>query len=121
MEKRLKVLFCGDTLVLAGLRASLEARAGIEVIVLDGPAAGEPEPCAPEPCALQPDVVVFDLRAIPPAFGCALLERLPDVLLLGIDSATNRVLAWSGQELTEVSTEDLVAIIRRAAGQASEG
>jgi hypothetical protein len=109
MEKRVRVLLYGDTLVLAGLRASLAAYPALEVVFLDAPAASEEELCA-----LQPNVIIFDVGAVQPAFQYALVEMLPALLLVGIDPASHRVLAWAGQQLPELSTRDLVEIIKAA-------
>lgn len=106
MDTRQKVLLYGDSLVLAGLQASLSSWSGLEVIDLDGLVASEQELCA-----LRPNVVIFDLGAVQPGFHYRLVEKLPDLLLVGIDSATNRVLVWSGQQLRELCTQDLVHMI----------
>ena len=108
MGKPLKVLLYGDTLVLAGLEASLAAYPALELICLDTPDAGEHALCA-----LRPDVVIFDTGAAQPAFQYALVEKLPDLLLVGIDASSNRALAWSGKQLCELSTGDLVEVIGR--------
>ena len=112
MEKRIKVVLLGDTLVLAGLQASLATYAGLEVLCLDDPLAG-----AQELSALHPDAVIVDAAAIQcPRLG--LFSDLPaDLLLVGVDAATNRVQVWSAQQLSAAATQDLVALIgqRRAA------
>jgi len=98
----------GDTLVLAGLRASLADYPALEVVSLEEPAAS-----VEILCALKPNVVIFDIGAAQPAFQYALIEKLPALLLLGIDPASNQVLAWSGHQLREMSIRDLVEIITR--------
>jgi hypothetical protein len=108
VEKPLKVLLYGDTLVLAGLQASLASYPGLEVTDLDRPAAGDEELCS-----LRPDVIIFDVAAVQPEFQYALVEKLPGLLLIGIDPSANRVLAWRGQQLHELSTGDLVELIER--------
>jgi hypothetical protein len=106
MQERVKVVLYGDTLVLAALQASLESYAGIEVVALREPAGAEQELIA-----FRPNVVIFDIGAVQPAFQYALVDKLPDLMLVGIDPATNRVVVWSGQQLRELSTEGLVQAI----------
>lgn len=106
MKTRLNVLICGDTLVLAGLRASLAAYAALDVIALERPDAAAV-------CALHPDALIFDVGAIEPAALYAIAELLPGLLLVGVDAATSRVLLWSGQQEDPLSTGDLVTMIDR--------
>ena len=108
METRVKVVLCGDTLVLAGLQASLAAYAGLEVLCLaDSPADEQ------DFSTLRADVVIVDAAAIPSP-PLRLLNNLPpDILLVSVDVVTNRVQVWSSQQLSAVSTHDLVALIGR--------
>jgi hypothetical protein len=106
METRVKVVLYGDTLVLAGLQASLATYAGLDVLCLAAPLADEQDIYT-----LRPDVVIVDAAAVPcPPFR--LLSELPsDLLLVSVDAATNRVQVWSGQQMSAASTRDLVALI----------
>ena len=98
----------GGTLVLASLQASLAAYDELDVTCLK-----ETEASTEALCALRPDVVIFDVEAVHPAFHFVLAETLPDLVVVGIDSDQNRVLVWSGQQLRELSTRDLVEVIGR--------
>jgi DNA-binding NarL/FixJ family response regulator len=60
MATRVKVVLYGDTLVLAGLQASLAAYAGLEVLCLADPVVD-----AQELSTLQPNVVIVDAAATP--------------------------------------------------------
>jgi hypothetical protein len=106
MARPLKVVLYGDTLVLAGLQAGLASYAGLEVTGLDGLTAGDQELCA-----ALPDAVIFDLGAAQPAFYYALVEKLPELLLVGVDATCNRALVWCGQQVRELSIHDLVLMI----------
>ena len=108
MEKHQKVLICGDTVLLAGLRASLESYPALEVTSLDRPVAAKGELFGS-----RPDVIIFELGTVQPALRCALLEEFPGLLLVGIDPGTHRVWVWSGQQLGELTTRDLVELIGR--------
>ena len=114
MKERLKILLYGDTLVLAALQASLAAQPDLDVVGIIGMAASEQTLCA-----LRPNVIIFDLGAVQPAFHYALVEKLPGLLLIGIDASTHRVLVWSGQQLYELSTIDLVEVIGRHTARGS--
>ena len=105
MDKRQTVIVCGDSLLLAGVQASLGLDPSVEVIA-------HPLPITePELLALQPRAVIFDTQALQPDFRYMLAQELPGLLLIGIDPATNHVLIWSGHHLQELSTQDLVKVI----------
>ena len=106
MEKRVKVVLYGNTLVLAGLQASLAAYAGLEVLCVAEPLAD-----AQEFSTLRPDVIIVDAAAIPAPPLRLLNDLPPDLLLVSVDVATDRVQVWSGQQLSAASTHDLVALI----------
>ena len=105
-EKRQRVILYGDSLILDGVRASLETCPSIEVLVLDRPLAGSLEALHP----LCPAALIFDLEAERPDFPLALLQQ-PGLLLIGIDPETHQVLVWSGRQATAVSAADLVGVI----------
>ncbi len=114
MKKRLKVLIYGDTLVLGCLRASLAAYEGLDLASIEVPVTGEQELRR-----LDPDVVLFDLEAAGPAFQHSLAVRSPDLLLVGVDSAANRVLTWTGRQLCQLSTAELVQMMEGATSGAA--
>lgn len=112
METRVKIVLYGDSLVLAGLQASLAAYTGLDVLCLADPLTDEQELTT-----LHPDVVIVDAATIP----CRPLRMLDDLaaglLLISVDAATSRVQFWSGQQLSASSTHDLIALIeQRKAG-----
>ena len=106
MQKRKKVLLYGDTLLLAGIRASLASYSGLTLCDVSSSVTNEEELLS-----LQPDVVIFDVGAVQPATLQDLTEKLPDLLLVGIDPSHSRGLVWSRQHLRELSTNNLVKII----------
>ena len=105
-EKRQRVILYGDSLILDGVRASLETCPGIEVLVLDQPLDRPLEALRP----LCPAALIFDLEAEEPEFPLALLQQ-PGLLLIGIDPETHHVLVWSGKQATAVSVADLLSVI----------
>ncbi len=104
-EKRQKILLYGNSLVLAGMRASLEACPGWEVIALDGPAS-EAELLAPEV-----SVVIFDMGAIQSEFLLTQMQAQPDLLLIGIDPESHEVLL-AGQQAGSIALEQIFQIVR---------
>jgi hypothetical protein len=107
MGKRQRVVLYGDSLVLAGTAASLGTYPGIELICLDA----QPPAAAQELCALCPTAVIFDLGAVPPEFPFSLLREQPDLVLIGMDAAGDKLLVLSGQQAHSLTTEALVQVI----------
>jgi hypothetical protein len=105
MKTRQKVLFYGNSLVLAGLQASLRACPCFEVIALDGPAAGG------ELLAPGPSVVIFDLGAVRHEFPLAQMQSQPGVLLIGIDPESHEVLL-TGQAAGSIALRQIAEIVQ---------
>jgi hypothetical protein len=105
METRQKVLLYGDTLVLAGLLASLKACHGLEVIALRGPVTEA------ELLAAAPSVVIFDLEAIQSEFLLAQVQARPGLLLIGIDPESHEVLL-TGRDAGSITLDQIVQIVR---------
>jgi len=59
----------------------------------------------------MPDVILFDAQASRPDAAFSLLATRPGLLLIGIDPSKDQVRLWSGQQLRQLSTQDLVEII----------
>lgn len=108
MEKAQRVVVCGNDLVLVGVKSSLGLDRGCDVIGHAMPAT------ARELRELQPDVVIFELEAVPHEFIFTLSKELPGVLLIGIDLETNRALLWSGQQAEGWTSQDLTQVIHQA-------
>lgn len=108
MEQRQRVLLYGDTLVLAGVRACLEANPRIELIALDAAQATEQDLLS-----IRPDFIIFDTCSTWPQFCYDLIQHRPGMQLIGIDPDSNQVLVWSGQQMSELSMRDLVEVIQQ--------
>jgi hypothetical protein len=100
---RRRVILYGDTLILEGVRANLEAQPDFEVLVLDRPLE--------ELRRLSPAAVIFDVRATRPDFLLSLVQQ-PGLLLIGIDPDTRQALVWSGRQAAAVVAADLIGIIQ---------
>jgi hypothetical protein len=107
MRERQRVVLYGNSLVLASVGASLKAYPGLEVISLDTPPAAMPQ----ELGALCPTVVIFDLGSVPPEFPFSLLREQPDLVLIGLDAAGDKLLLLSGQQARALTTDQLVQVI----------
>lgn len=106
MINRRKICLCGNSVILGTLRSSLRRQVQYEVISLN-----TSSPRATEITALKPDVIFFDLNSPSPRAAFELLESRPEVTLIGISPDTNVVKVWSGKQLTEMSTKDLMRVI----------
>ena len=107
MGEQQRVVLYGNSLVLAGMGASLKTYPGIELICLDV----QPPAAAQELGALSPTAVIFDLGAVPPEFPFSLLRQQPDLVLIGVDAAGDKLLVLSGQQARSLTTEALVQVI----------
>lgn len=113
MKAQARVIFYGNSIVLAGLRASLETNPSFQLIE-------HPRPLSEQGLyELQPDVIIFDIADIQPDFHYILAQKLSGLQLIGIDPDSNQVLVWAGQQLQELSVRDLVGIIRQKGSNTS--
>jgi hypothetical protein len=106
MDRRRVVLY-GRSVILGTLGASLDAYPDLEVVSIS-----PPFPSAQELSSLAPDVILFDMETPRPEAAFALLGTCPGLLLIGVDPSTNQVLVWSGRQFRELSTQDLVRVMR---------
>lgn len=105
MDTQPKVLFYGNSLVLAGVQATFKVHAGFEVIALAQPATER------ELLAFEPSVVVFDMGALESEFLLAQMQELPGLLLVGVDPESHEVLL-TGQAACSISLEQITQIVR---------
>jgi len=103
MEKRLIVLY-GNSVIVGTVGASLRRLPQYEVVSLPAAQQNELELTAP-------DVVVFDLDGGRPEAAFSMLESHPGLKLVGISPDSNLVRIWSGKQLRELSTKDLLDAI----------
>jgi len=103
MKKRLVVLY-GNSVVVGTVGASLRLSPDYEVISLLPAQQKELE-------TIAPNVVLFDLEATRPEVVFSLLETCPGMMLIGISPDNNLVKVWSGRQLQELSTQDLLTLI----------
>ena len=102
----------------SGKSTRLQACAGLQVLTVDA----EVHDAADHVGTLRPDVVLFDLGAAQRDFAMTLWKAQPDLLLIGVDLATNEALVLSGQRTRAYTTEDLLQVIQRHdPGEAERG
>ena len=100
-----RAILYGNSLILEGVRASLAALPGLEV--LDQPLDIPLEPDQTK----GPTTVIFDLEAIQPDFLLTLLQQ-PGLQLIGIDPETHQAQVWSGRQVRVVVSADLIEIFQ---------
>jgi hypothetical protein len=110
MDSQHKILFYGNSLVLAGVQATFQGYAGFEAIALDNPATQA------EVLALDPAVVVFDMGSSESEFLLAQMQQLPGLLLIGVDPESHEVLL-TGQAVCSISLQQISQIVHDVIGR----
>ena len=105
MDSQHKVLFYGNSLVLAGVQATFKGYEEFEVIALDNTATET------DLLAFDPSMIVFDMGALDSEFLVAQMQELPGVLLMGVDPESHELLL-TGQAVCSISLEQITHIVR---------
>jgi len=107
MDERQRVVLYGQSVVLGAVQASLRRYPQLEVISL------APSATVQELAAAAPDVILFDAAAgcSGPAFS--LLHDRPELLLVGVDPSSDKLLVLSSQSSQALSVADLITVIRQ--------
>jgi CheY-like chemotaxis protein len=100
----LTVALYGNSLVLASIGARLERRTGLQPVTIDAALPGALERLN----SLQPDVVLVDLGTTQPDPVLTLWKARPELVLIGVDLAADRMLVLSGQAAHALTAEDLI-------------
>jgi hypothetical protein len=106
MERRRRIYLYGNSVIMGTLGASLRGVPRYEVSALSPP---WPETVELE--ALAPDVILFDVEAGRPEAAFFLLQKHPNLLVIGVSPDSNLVKIWSGRQLRELSTQGLLDVI----------
>ena len=103
------VVVCGNSVLLAGIRAALAHCAHLKVVTVD--------PACPEATNIiagyNPKAVLFDLSAAGNDFAVALLRDQPDQLLIGVDPSSDHALVMCGHSTQALSLTDLIILVDR--------
>ena len=102
-----RVLLCGRSLFISGLRASLGAVPRLDLQRVDA----EPENIRASIVSWQPDVVILEAAEMRSASALLLLQEFPQLRLVSLDIEDNRLLVFSGSASYEPSPEELLQVI----------
>jgi hypothetical protein len=108
-----RIVLYGKSLVVSAIGASLQACADLELVHVDprpAEAAGLGE-AAERLAALKPVAIVFDQTTTGPDLVGALLRDQPELILIGVDPSSDRVLVLSGRQERPVSAGELARLI----------
>ncbi len=108
MAEQQRVILYGDTLILAGVLASLNASPNLDIFPLNG----SPVDLAETLNWLHPSAVIFDLGSVQPDFPLALLQQ-SNLLLIGIDPDSSKLLVLSSQQAPALAVADLLSVIEQ--------
>ena len=107
MTPNIRVAVCGNSLYMAGLAASLKANPDVEVVRI---------PADPAALARGLDeralaAVAFDLGEMPGDLVVSLLRDRPELVLVGVDPSSDKMLLLSGHQERPVSAAELLQAI----------
>jgi hypothetical protein len=94
---------------MAALAASLQATRDVTISRIPA----NPAAMAQGLDELAPAAVAFDLGELPGDLAIALLRNRPDLILIGVDPSSDRILLLSGRQEQPVSAADLLEAITR--------
>ncbi len=109
------IVLYGTSLALATIESALQEYGGVRVVRV----GAWPADASIWLAALDPAAVVFDRLATRPDFAIPLLDQHPDVLFVGIDPSSDRLVVLSGRHNQPKSAAELVRLI--AGGKAGTG
>ncbi len=109
MSPRTRVAVCGSSLYMAGLAVSLRAHQDFDVVRIPAITVA----LAQGPDEQAPAVVAFDLDEVTGNLAVALLRERPDLLLIGVDPDSDKLLVLSGHAEQALSVADLVKVIHK--------
>ncbi len=101
------IVLYGTSLALATIESALQEYGGVRVVRV----GAWPADVSNWLAALDPAAVVFDRLATRPDFAIALLDQHPDVLFVGVDPSSDRLLVLSGRQNQPESAAELVRLI----------
>ncbi len=112
MSNLKRIVLYGNSLALTTIGANLQERADVEVVRVD---SRTPD-AADRLTALQPAAVFFDLRGARPEFAITLLNEHPQVVLIGVELESAKMLLLSGRRERALDLQDLSHVLGRIPG-----
>lgn len=113
MERQKQIWLYGNSVILGTIGASLKRSKQFEVTTMVSP--------LPENSEKEPDVIFFDLEFSRPKDAFMLLESYPTLKLIGVSPDNNIVKVWSGKQLKELSTNDLLDMVNEQVKDSFKG
>ena len=107
MTHKTRVIVCGNSLYMASLAANLQANPDVEVSRIAANTAALTRGLD----ELAPAVVALDLGEMPGDLAFSLLRDRPELILVGVDPASDRMLVLSGRQERPVSAAELLQAI----------
>ncbi len=98
---------CGKSLLIEGIKASLQDYEGVEVVLLDTSQPGT----SLDLDKLSPDIIVFDLTPMQLSCVFTFLRTHTDVVLIGLDIDSDLALFLSGEWRMLPTLADLMQVI----------
>jgi DNA-binding NarL/FixJ family response regulator len=105
--RRVEVVFCGNSVYLAGLAAYLQAEPELCITQVESPL----EEALEELKMLRPDVVIFDCGALKPSRVVDLSRNYPGSRFIGLDLINGYLKIFSGKGARIANLNDLGRII----------
>ncbi len=102
-----RVAVYGDSLALAGVALELGRNPMLEVTCLDFDDATLAKRLRSQP----PEILIFDSAQTDMRMIRAGVEECPDLLVIGIEANSDRMLLWLGQSRRSLSMQDLIQVI----------
>lgn len=107
MTHKTRVAVCGNSLYMAGLATSLRANPDVDVLRLPA----NPAALSQDLDELAPAAVALDLGEVPGELAFSLLRDRPQLILVGVDPSSDRMLVLSGRQEQPVSAAELLQMI----------
>jgi hypothetical protein len=107
MSEYQRVILYGDSLLLAALGSSLADFPSIEISVQ----TVSPASSISDFSAAPGSAIIFDLNEVPSQMALSLIEKQPDVLFIGLDSAGEKMILLAGQKAHTMTANRLVQLI----------
>ncbi len=101
-----RILLYGNSILIAGLMASLQGVEGLDVACADLGNLSDFQ-------SLTPDVVIVDLSDANAARAVAHFGARPGFLVLGVDTARSVLTVLSGSQMAVADTADLAQLVKR--------
>jgi len=109
-----RILLYGNSVILGAVGTSLRRLSQFEVKAL-APSLQIMQ----ELDAVNPDILLFDLETTHSEAVFSMLKINPGLLLVGISPDINQIKIWSGWQVRELSTQDLLELIKSEANHLS--